>query len=560
MYVAGHADAPGHLQRLLLAGHRAWEDVSAHPDLADHLRPDPLHRSGARPDLRLAAPAGQGEPDGLSPTTTAPPGCRARARGSTPASTTRRSAAAPSLPASCKPLASLPPHRLLLLAGHRAGASAPPASTAAAPSAPAVPIYNLTQCVGIHGHVKVAPDGTAYVPNKNCGGSQGRRGQPRQRPDLDGEDRARQRVGELGPLGRHRRRRHRLLRLHRTATATPISRSRTTRGDTWTDIQDVGTPFGLQNIAFPAVVAGDPDRAAFAFLGTATGGDLGGEDPTFPAVWHLYVAHTYDGGAHLGDRRTRRRTIRCSAARSAPPAPPAAAPATCSTSWTPRSTPRAGSSSAMPTAASAAASTAAPTAARRWRRSPASPAARGSTRPTTCRSAYPAAPYVQATQSGGTVHVTWSTPDDHGAPILGYHLSRRPAGGSMEQFLGVGADVHSYDETPPAGTQSYSVKAVNAQGESPACGEATLVVAPPANQACTAPGVRLATDPAGDSLVPALDVQSLSIAEPPTAGGSAQDRLHPQGRQPVDLHSRQRLDDPVEPARCPTPPTTATTW
>jgi hypothetical protein len=90
----------------------------------------------------------------------------------------------------------------------------------------------------------------------------------------------------------------------------------------------------------------------------------------------------------------------------------------------------------------------------------------------------------------------------------------------LEQFLGVGADVHAYDETPPAGTQSYSVKAVNAQGESPACGEATLVVAPPANQACTAPGVRLATDPAGDSLVPALDVPSLSIAEPPSAGGA----------------------------------------
>ena len=37
---------------------------------------------------------------------------------------------------------------------------------------------------------------------------------------------------------------------------------------------DVGAPLGLQNIAFPAVVAGDPDRAAFAFLGTTTGGDL----------------------------------------------------------------------------------------------------------------------------------------------------------------------------------------------------------------------------------------------------------------------------------------------
>ena len=37
---------------------------------------------------------------------------------------------------------------------------------------PAVPMYNLTQCGGLHGHVKVAPDGTVYVPNKGCGGAQ----------------------------------------------------------------------------------------------------------------------------------------------------------------------------------------------------------------------------------------------------------------------------------------------------------------------------------------------------------------------------------------------------
>ena len=35
---------------------------------------------------------------------------------------------------------------------------------------PAVPMYSLQQCGGLHGHIKVAPDGTAYVPNKSCGG------------------------------------------------------------------------------------------------------------------------------------------------------------------------------------------------------------------------------------------------------------------------------------------------------------------------------------------------------------------------------------------------------
>src|SRR5205814_1253751 len=37
---------------------------------------------------------------------------------------------------------------------------------------PAVPIYNASQCGGLHGHIKVAPDGTVYVPNADCGGKQ----------------------------------------------------------------------------------------------------------------------------------------------------------------------------------------------------------------------------------------------------------------------------------------------------------------------------------------------------------------------------------------------------
>jgi hypothetical protein len=45
---------------------------------------------------------------------------------------------------------------------------------------------------------------------------------------------------------------------------------------------------------FPEVVAGDNDRAAFAFLGTPTAGGLQG--PKFVGVWHLYIAHTFDGG------------------------------------------------------------------------------------------------------------------------------------------------------------------------------------------------------------------------------------------------------------------------
>jgi hypothetical protein len=37
---------------------------------------------------------------------------------------------------------------------------------------PGVPTYSLLDCGGLHGHVKVAPDGTAYLPNKGCSDSQ----------------------------------------------------------------------------------------------------------------------------------------------------------------------------------------------------------------------------------------------------------------------------------------------------------------------------------------------------------------------------------------------------
>src|SRR6266542_3769735 len=68
------------------------------------------------------------------------------------------------------------------------------------------------------------------------------------------------------------------------------------RGQTWTNIRDVGVPFSIAASAFPAAVAGDPNRAAVAFLGTdETAAGAMGDDPTWPGTWYLYVAHTYDG-------------------------------------------------------------------------------------------------------------------------------------------------------------------------------------------------------------------------------------------------------------------------
>jgi len=58
----------------------------------------------------------------------------------------------------------------------------------------------------------------------------------------------------------------------------------------------VGVALELKNIAYPAAVAADDGRAAIAFYGSTSSGDESAN--VFSGVWHLYVASTFDGGAH----------------------------------------------------------------------------------------------------------------------------------------------------------------------------------------------------------------------------------------------------------------------
>jgi hypothetical protein len=178
---------------------------------------------------------------------------------------------------------------------------------------PGVPIYTPTQCTGsIHGHVKVARDGTVYVPNYSCtlpNGNQGVAvstdngitwtennvpGSGSPKPGLVDPS-----VGiglnDIGKPGGN---------LNGTNTiyfgyidsdgGAKIAVSHD-RGANWSASQNVGTPFNLANTTFPVVMAGDDNRAAFGFLGTTTPGDSS-LNPNFPGVWHLYISTTYDGG------------------------------------------------------------------------------------------------------------------------------------------------------------------------------------------------------------------------------------------------------------------------
>jgi subtilase family serine protease len=74
--------------------------------------------------------------------------------------------------------------------------------------------------------------------------------------------------------------------------AVAVSRD---HGASWSNQQPVGTEYQINNAVFPTMVAGDDDRAAFAFIGTPTDGNYQ-DTANFQGVWHLYVSTTYDGG------------------------------------------------------------------------------------------------------------------------------------------------------------------------------------------------------------------------------------------------------------------------
>lgn len=156
-------------------------------------------------------------------------------------------------------------------------------------------------CGGIHGHVKVAPDGTVYLPNRGCSGVQavsvsedaGTTWTVRQ--VKSGSFTAGAPPGILDPS----------VAIAKDGTVyfsyinsdghahAAVSHD---KGVTWVNDFDLGASQNLHNSVFVEAVAGDGDRAAVGFLGTTQTGDHQATD--FNGTWYLFFAHTYDGGAH----------------------------------------------------------------------------------------------------------------------------------------------------------------------------------------------------------------------------------------------------------------------
>jgi hypothetical protein len=162
---------------------------------------------------------------------------------------------------------------------------------------PGIPTYELLDCDGLHGHIRVGPEGNLYLPNVSCGGGAAM--------IVSKDNGLTWTISHLpnstvNPFG---------------GTSDPwidVAQDGTVyygwadgdgharvavshdAGASWVNVFDAGAQVGVVNTEFAAVAAGDPNRAAFSFLGTNTPGDT--QSSTFAGDWYLYVSYTYDGG------------------------------------------------------------------------------------------------------------------------------------------------------------------------------------------------------------------------------------------------------------------------
>jgi len=397
----------------------------------------------------------------------------------------------------------------------------------------AIPMWTLVQCDGLHGHIKVAPDGTVYVPNKSCGGKQGvavseDNGLSWSIRTVDGSS-----AGDtdpsvgVGPDGTvyfgwadgdgHAR--------------VAVSHD---RGSSWEHVQDVGAAQGIQNTVFSAVIAGDSNRAAYFFLGSTTPGTNGRHtDLSFPGTWFGYIATTYDGGAswvtvNATPNDPVQRGVVCTDGPTCPDGSRglldfndltvdkqgrvvAAYADGCVTAECIRGVDR-NSDGKLDNSDNDNAAKA--TIIRQTGGKPLF----GAFDPPA--NATPAPPLLVATRDGDAVNLAWSIPDDGGSPLTGYRLYRGVEGGAETLLSSFGVDSNSYiDNDAGAANYYYRVTAANANGE----GASSPHVLPITSEsACTGLGVTIMTDPAGDSLdqLGGHDIRALYIAEPFSADGS----------------------------------------
>ncbi|MHB8605407.1 MAG: exo-alpha-sialidase [Thermoplasmatota archaeon] len=155
-----------------------------------------------------------------------------------------------------------------------------------------VPIQAAT-CVGLVGHAHGAPDGTIFVPDQWCSGTQsvivsqtmGASWSIRHVPGV-GSTNGDPSVAIDGGGKTY---------FSTASNGHAVVVTSTDDGLHWAAPVDVGAPFNIVNTEFTMATAGDAGRAAVAFYGSPTPGD--DQSSSYTGIFELYIAYTIDGGA-----------------------------------------------------------------------------------------------------------------------------------------------------------------------------------------------------------------------------------------------------------------------
>ena len=389
---------------------------------------------------------------------------------------------------------------------------------------PSTTVYTVADCAGIHGHVRVAPDGTVFLPSKACG------------PNVaisvstDGATTWTQRaVPDSQPAIRDP---SVAIAADNTAYFCYSDGDRNARvavtkdrGVTWDSITDLGKEMGIKHVMFTHAIAGDGDRATCAYVGTNTEGNPVALD--FPGVWYLYFSTTYDGGRtwvtvnatpndpvqgvggiwNSGGSNVNRNLLDFNEISLDSKGFPIYGYAdgcigTCDQD--PTQNPYA----AFPKIA----------------------------RQIGGKSLYaefdvaepraPADACLAGLRTAERTQLNWRVPENGGAAISGYKVFRSTSPNVAATPANL---IGSTDGTPGFidGTADlaveryyYRVTALNASGEGIASNEVELpITVPEVQSACLVPGITMAVDAVGDSNVPGTDLISLNIAEPQELDG-----------------------------------------
>jgi hypothetical protein len=402
---------------------------------------------------------------------------------------------------------------------------------------PATLMYTVAQCSGLHGHIKVAPDGTVYIPDNGCGGADVLNHSDGQQAVIVSEDNGvtwnirpvpgsttigddDSAVGVSVNVDPSTQKEVIYLGMQ-SADGHPRVAVSKNKGVTWTPPFDVGASVvngnPVVNCTFPAMVAGDYNRAAFAFFGTETAGAYA--DSNFPGVWYLYLATTFDGGQTW---RTENIT----------PGDPIQRGGICGSGLCRNLLDFfdiaidkegrilvGGEDGCIGKCVDGPQNSySAKALISRQRGGRRLLAQYDPVEPT-----LPGAPLVSGFLNPSTIaNLSWPTPDHGGSPITGYKVYRNTGTG-----FAIFASTQETNFTEPnytAGT-SYRVTAVNGQGEGPYCHDFTPA-AGPAPKACTLPGILTINDFLTDGSnndfgvnqppEPSVNVRQLFVGEPYT--------------------------------------------